>query len=95
MALKGDGPMQRVAELLDRVAALEKDNATLQSEVDATRASEKEAHDELAGYQIAVLIDQWMIQQLGTLHEFIADVRLGIRDLSEYEEVCRRAGLVA
>ena len=25
-----------------------------------------------------------------TLREFIEDVRLGIRDLSEYEDICRR-----
>jgi hypothetical protein len=32
-------------------------------------------------------------REVALLREFIADVRLGIRDLDEYEEVCVRAGL--
>lgn len=95
MALKGDGPIQRVAELLDRVAELEKENGELEERRDTLATELNKTRLELEGYQIAGLNDQWMIQQLDTLREFIADVRLGIRDLSEYEEVCRRAGLVA
>ena len=95
MALKGDGPMQRVAELLDRVAALEKGNGELNRANETLAHELQEARYELEGYQLAIRDDEWMKHEIDALREFIADLRLGIRDLSEYEEVCRRAGLVA
>lgn len=30
----------------------------------------------------------WLRAEIRTLREFIADVRLGIRDLDEYEAIC-------
>ncbi|HZA18949.1 MAG TPA: hypothetical protein VE645_19065 [Pseudonocardiaceae bacterium] len=55
--------------------------------VRAERCRKQEAH------RMAIRDNEALIDEIDTLHEFIADVRRGIRDLSEYEEVCRRAGL--
>lgn len=78
----------RVRGLLDRVAEFDKKICELKGELTSTQ-------EELEAYQMAIADDEWHRREIATLHEFVADVRLGIRDLDEYEEVCRRAGLVA
>ena len=91
----------RIRELLNRVARLDAENArptreatTLADELDDTRDKLDDTRCELEMYQMAIADDEWHRREIQTLHEFVADVRLGIRDLGEYEEVWRRAGLV-
>jgi hypothetical protein len=44
-------------------------------------------------YEIAGLLDDPAVGEARTLREFIEDLRLGIRDLSEYEDICGPPGL--
>lgn len=69
--------------LADDVAALEAEHEELKRELAETR-------DELEGYQMALGDDEYLKTEIATFRGFIADVRHGIRDLSEYEEVCHR-----
>jgi hypothetical protein len=63
----------------------------LREQLERDAHTEQELRIELEGYQIALSDDECLKCEIKTLRDFIADVRLGLRDLSEYEDICGRA----
>lgn len=74
--------------LRDKVAGLEREVEELGRELAEARADASEALDALEGYQIAGLEDDALNDEVKGLREFFEDVQRGIRDLSEYDDVC-------
>jgi predicted RNase H-like nuclease (RuvC/YqgF family) len=70
-----------VPELQAEVRDLEAENEALTAELEETRGT-------LEHYERAIQDDAALEFEIRGLREFIEDVRLGIRDLDEYERVC-------
>jgi hypothetical protein len=63
----------------------------LRAKIRGLEADLQSSERELEAYQVALGDDEDLRDEIKGLRGFIADVRLGIRDLSEYEDVCGRA----
>ena len=71
----------RSARLHERIKALK-------DELDATQGEADLAFNEAQTFERLAHEASWDADQLRAHREFIADVQRGIRDLSEYEDVC-------
>lgn len=72
-----------MSDLTDRARQLIQDVEKLEERtLEAERTAET--------YLMASQDDEYLQRQIKGLHDFIADVRHGIRDLDEYEAVCGR-----
>jgi hypothetical protein len=70
----------------DSLEILDELREAIRHEAEAARRD----RDELEGWQIASMRERFEENEAKTLREFIQDVRLGIRDLSELEDICGR-----
>jgi hypothetical protein len=70
-----------MSDLGDRIAELAEDVAKLEKRTE-------EAEGSAETYFMASQDDERLTREIKLLREFIADVRLGIRDLSEYDAIC-------
>lgn len=70
-----------LAKVVQRIAKLEAENVDLRRQRD-------EAERSAETYLMATQDDEQLQREITTLRDFINDVRLGIRDLSEYEAIC-------
>ena len=71
----------------DETAGLKAEIEKLEAELTDAELERDQARQELEGYQVALGDDEYLHREIKCLRDFIADVRLGIRDLSEYNAI--------
>lgn len=72
----------------DEMAELKAEIARLEDELIGAELERDEVRTEVESFQVALGDDEYLHREIKCLHDFIADVRLGIRDLDEYEAIC-------
>lgn len=72
----------------DRTALTPADAAKLKQALADASADLEAAYMQIDTYEQAIGDDEAYIAEIKQLREFIGDLRLGIRSLDEYEDVC-------